>query len=128
MVIVSRFEKNDKICPCLALSQYLEATQNLRKSVEELFISIREPHGAVTPQTLGRWIKATLSKCNIDVNVFSGYSTRHASTSLANVKGVSIDTIKNTAGWTKQSQTFAKFYNLPIMDDKRSFAHAILNS
>ena len=61
------------------------------------------------------------------LTIFSAHSTRQAATSMTKNKDVSIDTIRLTAGWSKDSETFARFYNLKIMDDKDTFAKAILN-
>lgn len=56
----------------------------------------------------------------------SAYSTRHAATSAANRKGVSWDVIRNCAGWSQRSHTFASFYNIPLCK-KAVFAKAILD-
>ena len=65
-------------------------------------------------QTLSRWIKRTLKESGVDTGVFSAYSVRHASTSAAKRAGVSIDVIKRIAGWSKDSQVFAKYYGLEL--------------
>ena len=68
-----------------------------------------------------------LKKSGIDINVFSAYSTRHASVSLAFKSGVDISTIICTAGWTSTSQTFARFYNKPIQESNNTFGLFVLN-
>ena len=95
---------------------------------EFLFLAVRKPFVSVGAQTLSRWIKLTLAKAGIDIKVFSGHSTRHASTSAALSKGLDVDTIKKTAGWSERSEVFAKYYNRPIISNKKSsqFALAIL--
>ena len=72
-------------------------------------------------------MKETLKKSGIDTNVFTAHSTRHASTSAANRNGIDINTIRKTAGWTDNSLTFVKFYNLPLSSNEYDFANAIYN-
>lgn len=51
-----------------------------------------------------------------------------ASTSAARRHGVDLDVIRRTAGWTRNSETFAKFYDRNITNTSDIFARAILNS
>ena len=69
-----------------------------------------------------------LAKNEVDTNTFSAHSTRHASTSNAFKKGVNLDTVRKTAAWTNNSQTFAKFYNRPVIanNPKNNFVESIL--
>ena len=87
----------------------------------------KTPYKSVTSQTISRWIKNIFKASGIDCSIFSGHSTRHSSTSAALRAGINIETIRKTAGWTSSSQTFANFYNLPIVD-KSAFARAIINN
>ncbi|KAL7297191.1 hypothetical protein TKK_0009598 [Trichogramma kaykai] len=121
------FYVNEKICVARALEHYMARTQEIRVKETSLFLSFKKPHRAVNPQSISRWIKKTLNLSGIDTEIFSAYSTRHASTSAAKRLGVSLDVIKSTAGWTENSRTFAKFYDLPIAANKNEFAIAILN-
>lgn len=81
----------------------------------------------MSKQILSHWVKLMLKNSGLDIEKFSSHSTRHASTSTASNLGVKIDVIRNAAGWTKESQTFAKFYKLPIISDANSFAQAVLS-
>ncbi|KAH9634343.1 hypothetical protein HF086_011603 [Spodoptera exigua] len=119
------FEKPE-ICPARTLCDYIRFTTEIRGHNDYLFLSLKKPHKPVSASTVGRWIKNTLSDCGIDTRVFSGHSTRHASTSKAKSKGISLDVIRQTAGWTNNSLKFAKFYNRPILNSGE-FAHAVLN-
>ena len=101
---------------------------NLRQENSKLFISFKKPHKEVCTQTISRWLKTTLSKCGIDTIIFKGHSTRHASTSTALEKGVDIETIRKTAGWSANSKVFATFYNLPVVEDNPNFAFSVLNN
>ena len=55
-----------------------------------------------------------LTETGIDTSVFSAHSTGAASTSAAHIKGISIDKILATAGWSTES-TFCRFYRKPIV-------------
>lgn len=123
------FNERPEICPARTLVAYLDKTINLRNS-NQLFISHRKPFNRVTSQTLSRWIKSTLKDSGIDVTVFSSHSTRHAATSMAYRQGVSLDAIRQTAGWSGNSTTFAKFYNRPIIgkEDNVAVAKAVCSS
>lgn len=91
------FAEKPSICPANVLRTYIHKTETLRTDQQSLFISFKKPHKAVTSQTLSRWIKLTLASSGIDVSIFSGHSTRHASTSKALTAGVSLDLIRKTA-------------------------------
>ena len=68
-----------------------------------------------------------LKESGVDTSIFSAHSTRHASTSKVNNKGVSVDVIKKTAGWSEKSRVFAEFYNQTIVsNDEHVFAKAII--
>ena len=124
--LILPFFKDKKICAAKTLLDYLDRTKEIRGNEVKLFISFKRPHKPVGSQTLSRWIKNVLSDSGIDTEQFSAYSTRHASTSAAKRMGVGIDFIRSTAGWTKNSKTFAKFYSLQISDDRNVFAQTIL--
>ena len=95
--------------------KYLAVTKPLRGDETKLFISFNKPYQAVSEDTIRRWIKQVLSNSGIDTNVFSAYSTRSASVSAANSKGVPLDKILSAGGWSHAS-TFSKYYNKPIVD------------
>ncbi|CAG9137876.1 unnamed protein product [Plutella xylostella] len=118
---------NDRpfICPARAVIDYLNMTKSIRKDCKNLFLSYREPYKPVTVSTISRWIKTVLQESGIDINTFSAHSTRHASTSTALKRGVSIDEIRRTAGWTDSSSCFARFYNRPVRNV--SFAEAVFS-
>lgn len=92
-----------------------------------MFISFKKPFKKVSANTISRWIKKTLELSGIDITVFSAHSTRHATTSAAYKKGVNIDVIRRTAGWTGESTTFARFYNRPIINNN-IFAETVLGN
>lgn len=122
------FSQKPQICPAKTLLAYLDKTRGLRRDCNYLFISHRKPHAIVGPQSISRWIKSTLDECGVDVSIFSAHSTRHASTSRARLLGLSVDTIRKTAGWSGTSSTFARFYDRTIVSNQNdSLARLIIN-
>ncbi|XP_018377926.1 PREDICTED: uncharacterized protein LOC108770722 [Trachymyrmex cornetzi] len=127
LLVLPVYEKDPNICPVRTLQVYLQKTQDLRKDINSIFISFKRPFKKVSSQTLSRWLKDILHSSGIDTDIFSAHSTRHASTSAARRKGVNIDIIRKSAGWTKESATFARFYDRPIGHDVKLFGQAILD-
>lgn len=91
-------------------------------------MTTKKPFRKTSTQTLSHWVKDVLKESGIDTLVFSAHSTRHASTSAAKRLGVDIEVIRKTAGWTKNSATFAKFYDRNIISDRQEFALSILEN
>ncbi|KYM98959.1 hypothetical protein ALC62_10320 [Cyphomyrmex costatus] len=130
------FKLRPGLCVASCVLEYLEITKDLRDTNQgldahdtnnnRLLISSIKPFGPVSPQTIGHWIKSLLAKAGIDTDQFSAYSTRHAAVSSAFKRGVDISTIRRTAGWSAQSQTFMKYYNRPIQTSNDHFANSIL--
>ncbi|CAH2011342.1 unnamed protein product [Acanthoscelides obtectus] len=121
------FSLNQKLCVASCIRKYLNATSTLRNpTCGSLFITHSKPHGAATKQPLSRWVKDILKQAGVDTTVFQAHSTRHASTSSALRNGVSIDTIRKSAGWSTHSDSFAKFYNRPL-SESNNFAETVLS-
>jgi site-specific recombinase XerD len=91
---------------------------------KQLLISTVKPHGSVSKQTVGRWIKITMLKAGIQ-EYFKPHSTRHASTSYALYKGVPLTEIIKAAGWNNSS-TFEKFYNKTFSKDTNELQMSII--
>ncbi|XP_022789131.1 uncharacterized protein LOC111328861 [Stylophora pistillata] len=64
------------LCIVKHLQQYLKHTDTLRGNVKQLLISYSKPYKAVSPDTISRWIKATLVDAGIDTSKYSAQSTR----------------------------------------------------
>lgn len=127
LLIFKPFADKPELCIFTLIKFYLNFTQELRaENCDSFFIAVRPPYKAVTSQSLGRWIKIELKEAGINTSIFSSHSTRHASTSLAASRGVSVDEIRRTAGWSKSSEVFARFYNRPIVSES-SFHSMILS-
>jgi len=125
-IILPKYGHSEKLCPVSTLSVYIERTKLLRNT-NQLVISYVAPHGGVSSQRISKWLCELLRLAGIDTNLFKGHSYRHASTSRANAKGVCIDTIYKSAGWSEKSKVFAKFYDKPV-ESQSEFANAILSS
>ncbi|XP_043472375.1 uncharacterized protein LOC122505029 [Leptopilina heterotoma] len=120
------FIERPNICVARTLQEYLRRTEKIPGRPNNLFISFREPFKKVGSQTISRWLKLLMKEAGIQ-DEFKGHSTRHASTSKAWSRGLDINIIKEAAGWTQASTTFAKFYKRPIKNSKNEFAEMIFN-
>lgn len=128
LLLFKPFLKKPKLCVFSLTIFYFKITYDLRQETcNSLFIFSRSPYNAAFPQTLGRWVKAGLYAAGVDISIFSAHSTRHASTSLAAAKDISVDEIRRTAGWSSSSNVFARFYNRPIVNQS-SFQSTILQN
>ena len=127
--LIPKFQENPKLCVYNCIKTYIEKTESLRGNNNKyLFLSIIEPFKSIGAQTIARWIKTVMSDAGIDVSIFKSHSTRHASTSAALLKGVDLETIKNTAGWSEKSKVFAKFYNRPILKQSNNFISTLFRN
>ncbi|KAL0870236.1 hypothetical protein ABMA27_005269 [Loxostege sticticalis] len=125
------FKSKVEICPAKTMVSYMEITSCLRVGVntERLILTTKKPHHNASTSTIGRWIKQILQESGIDTSVYSAHSVRHAATSAADRRGVSIELIKKAAGWSGNSLVFSKFYNRPVAPDcDNDFANAVLDS
>lgn len=111
------FDNRPGLCVARTLIHYLEITKPLRKNEEYLILTYKKPYHKATTQSISRWIKDVLTRSGIDIQIFKSHTTRHASTSAAYRSGISIDVIKNTVGWTKNSEVYTKFYNRPLQNE-----------
>lgn len=130
LIKLNFFKKNPKLCVASTLLEYLKRTADYRENQGDdfLFLTVKPPHKTATTQTLSRWLKSILKDSGVDTNIFKSHSTRHASTSAASRAGVSVDQIMKTAGWTKKSSCFAKFYCRPLHNDGNEVATALLKN
>ncbi|XP_048484753.1 uncharacterized protein LOC105392892 isoform X1 [Plutella xylostella] len=112
------FRENISICPATVLSDYISRTKNIRpEGTNILILTYKRPHKPATTQSISRWLKQVLSESGVDTSVYGAHSTRHASSSAASSAGVSIETIRKTAGWTASSNSFARFYHRPVINE-----------
>ncbi|XP_038062756.1 uncharacterized protein LOC119733242 [Patiria miniata] len=124
-LVLPIFSENPDLCIVTNLSEYIKRTSIVRGEEKVLFISFQKPFKALSRDSISRWIKDMLKSAGIDTSVFTAHSVRSASTSAAATAGVPIQLILQTAGWSG-AQTFAKFYNKPIIE-KPAFSTSVLN-
>lgn len=111
------FVARPSLCVAKLIQQYSDITKNMRDTLPDVFFrTTRKPHGPASKQSLSRWVKEALEAAGIDTSIFKAHSTRHASTSDAHRKGLSMDVIRKSAGWSDSSNCFAVFYNCPLKD------------
>ncbi|KAJ8909905.1 hypothetical protein NQ315_005640 [Exocentrus adspersus] len=127
LLIFPYFREAPELCVAHTIETYLERTSQYRKDHEYLILTHKKPIHPATSQTISRWLKRVLKLGGVDTTVFSSHSIRHASTSAASRKGINIDIIRDTAGWTPASNTFFEFYNRPLSEPREKFAETILN-
>lgn len=110
------FTQKPELCVAKTLLYYIDKTKSIRPTNEQkLLVTYKSPHKAANVQSLSRWIKSVLRDSGVDVNLFSSYSVRHASTSAAHRGGTRLEVIRKAAGWSDKSDTFNKFYNRPVI-------------
>ena len=56
-----------RLCVIFVLKEYLKRTASLRKNCNRLFISYVKPFGAVSKDTISRWLKTVMYRSGIDV-------------------------------------------------------------
>jgi len=106
------FEQDPSLCIVLHIKEYLRRTSTHRDNQSKLLLSYVKPFKPISKDTLSRWVKETLLQAGIDIKTFSAHSTRAASTSTAEAKGIPIQCIMDSAGWSNCT-TFVKFYKKP---------------
>lgn len=125
ILLLPRFRDCPPLCVASTLEEYLKVTSSLRGDTDALFITTRKPFRAAAKDTISRWIRAYLGECGIAAS-FTTHSVRHAATSAAFKQGVELSLIKKLAGWSESSQVFNRFYNRPVVQDRSTFARAVM--
>lgn len=83
ILILPFHQIDEKVCPARTIQHYLQKTKELRKDLENLFLTFKRPFKNVSTQTISRWLKTFLRISDVDTTKFIAHSTRHASTSAA---------------------------------------------
>lgn len=124
VLVLPIFTERPKLCVVKCLEQYVEVTKLIRQS-DSLFISVNKPHGSVSTQTISRWLVKVLGLAGIDVSKYTAHSYRMTGSSQALQKGVQANVVMASVGWSRRSNTFARFYQRPI-EDRGEIVNAIL--
>jgi integrase len=122
------------LCVCRVLGQYLQVTKDFRKS-SQLFVTFgpKNKGQKASKATLARWVKDAIQLAYEAVGEtppegIKAHSTRHASASWADLKGVSVLDICQQANWTTP-HTFLKHYKLDLSNSVSALhANTILDS
>jgi integrase len=122
VIKLKAFMSDRSLCIVQTLNEYLTRTEVLR-SGQRLLVSSMKPHKAVSKSTISRWIRLVMLKAGVGQE-FAPHSVRSASTSKAKLKGVPLEVIVQTAGWSNAG-VFKKFYDKPI-ENPLSFQDTIL--
>ena len=97
------FPGESKLCVCKTIDSYLERRNVWGVEESQFLVSHIKPHKPVSPSTVSRWLGQVLAMAGINTEVFKAHSTRAASSSKAEVTGVSLTDIIKQGHW---SQTF----------------------
>ena len=106
------YTRESKLCVVDNLKEYLRKTMPIR-CYPQLFLAMQKPHKPVSVDTISRWCRHMMGAGGIDVTKYSTHSCRAAAPSFAKHKGVRLQTIVDSAGWSSQ-KTFAKFFSKEI--------------
>lgn len=118
-ITLFKYPKNKQLCIVKTFEQYLSRTAGLRPPEENsLLISTQSPHKGVSRATIARWVKRILIRAGIDSS-FTAHSTRSVATSTAKLRGVSLERIAKSAGWSNVT-TFRRFYDKPVTQTVQS--------
>ena len=92
-IILSKYGQDKRLCgvSCLVTFEYCTSSK--------LFLGLQKPYKAVGSRTLSCLLKSTLRLSGIRIDIFSGHSTRAASSSKAKLAGLSVDSILECVGW-----------------------------
>ena len=85
----------------------------------QLVLSYREPYKETASSPVSDWIKKVLQLANVDTNVFKGHSTRSASTSKGNLKGLALSDILHR-GHGQEHQLGKTFTIIKFFHQKRN--------
>lgn len=122
-IYLPSYPTNPKICVIRTLEAYLTRCETRRKTIR-LLISYVRPYGAISTQTVSRWVRNSLKLAGVSQQ-FTAHSTRSASTSSAASAGLPLEEIMRAADWSS-GKTFEQFYHKP--STRGDFACTILNT
>lgn len=118
---------DEQLCVVKCLKEYIKRTAKQHKHEDKLLLCYQKPYRAASKNSICRWLKNVMADAGIDVGQFSAHSFRGASTSAALRCDVPLDTILQSAGWSK-AETFRRFYNRPVVENSTAkFANSIMN-
>ena len=123
------FDTDPNLCVVSCINEYVSRTLSWREINDTidrswLLISFVKPHHPIAACSVARWLKEVIKKSGINSALFTGHSTRSASTSKAKRIGLSAKEIIDQASWTNES-TYMRFYCKPVPSN--NFQQAVLS-
>ena len=129
-VEIHEYLPDNELDPVSGIRTYLERTIDWRsdEGSSKLLRSTRPPYGGLATSTISNWLKSTIHESGISSD-FKGHSTRAASTSKANFKGLSVKEIMAKANWSSANM-FYRHYNKFIFHNENvdTFANTVLDT
>lgn len=124
---LSSVEQDKLWCPVRALKWYMYKTKTLRSS-NQLFVSVHAPHGAVSPDTISRWIVEAIKsgEKSITSSRIRAHDTRGVASSWALFQGIPLEDILKAAYWHNPN-TFTSCYLSDVLTNEAAFASAVLS-
>ncbi|CAC5393415.1 unnamed protein product [Mytilus coruscus] len=92
-IAFNSFPNEKSLCVVTCINDYMSRTQSWREQGDNidrswLLLSVVKPHHHIVPSSVARWLKETIKKSGFS-SLFTGHSTRSASTSKAKRVGLS---------------------------------------
>ena len=123
-LVFDRYTKCPNLCMLTQADLYLRRTEAYRckPNTARLLLTTTVPQHSATKNTIGNWIRRTLTEAGVPVT--APHSTRSAAVSKA-VLQLPVDTVLKAGGWSAVSSVFPKYYSKPIVNE--GIDHAILS-
>jgi len=117
-VTIRRFKDDTRVCPVLALEEYLRDLRTFCSEVSEIgvFRGIVRPFKVLSAATISKQTVEVMRAAGIDVDKFGAHSTRGAAASKALNKGSSVEQVMAAGRWSSW-EVFNRFYNRATKGD-----------
>ena len=121
-----------QFCPTTILKIFMDRTTHIRTALPEdrtlLLAYIEHPDkvSSIKPSTASKWVKDIMQLSSIDPTQYKAHSICSASSTKAIEKVHSIQTVKEHANWSLNSNSFENFYYKPTAQQSSSTAIATL--
>ena len=117
-MIFQKYAEDPQLDVIECLRTYITLTKNYRVAENQkqaLFLSYKAPFKPVATCSIARWLKLVMAEAGANTSVFKAHSTRAASTSEAQMQGLSTAQIIERANWSKGSRkTFIQLKKINI--------------
>ena len=99
------FEQDKSLCVVSLLDTYIEHGKPWRQDQQkgQLLLSFVKPRNEVVKSTISGWTKEVLKRSGINVEHFKAHSARSASSSKAQMSGLSVEQILKRGNWSSKS-------------------------